>query len=64
MNKVSQTILGAAEKNDVRIFHSQPLPRNYSTIAKAQRLVGVTQLQLAFIDAVVAKESRDAHKAR
>ena len=56
MQKICQLVVKAAEKQPLRIYHSQPLPRDYSTIAKAKRLTGASQIQLAFVNAVVEKE--------
>lgn len=50
---IKEQIVKAADKNQTRIYHSQPLPREYSTIARAKRLTGASQIQLAFINAVV-----------
>lgn len=58
MRAISKLVLQAAERNQTRIYHSQPQPRDYSTIAAAKRLTGASQLQLAFINAVVEKESK------
>lgn len=55
MDKITQLVVEAADKNQLRLYHSQPQPREYSTIVKAKRLIGANQIQLAFVDAVVAK---------
>jgi len=53
MATIVDVVTKVAENQPLRIYHSQPLPRDYSTIAKAKRLVGASQIQMAFINAVV-----------
>jgi hypothetical protein len=53
MATIVDVITKVAENQPLRIYHSQPLPRGYSTIAKAKRLVGASQIQMAFVNAVV-----------
>jgi hypothetical protein len=58
MKQISQLVSKVAEQSPLHLFHSQPMPRDYSTIAVAKRLTGANQIQLAFVNAVVKTEGK------